>query len=232
MTVPAESKENQANEQKSNDREFNFRQQEALFNRKLEEERQSRMVLEKKLQEYQSKANVSADDEESDEPYVDRKTLDKRFKNLESSLDEKIDKKAEEKARALVAQERQSSYLKQKSDFNNIMTPEIMQKLVTKDPELAEAILEMPEGFARQKLVYQTIKAMKLDQAEEKKQTIQEKVDANRRSPYYQPSGVGSAPYAGGGDFSPSGQKNAYAKLQELKNKLRLWDIKIPLARR
>lgn len=223
MTVTAESKENQAQEQKQDNREFNFRQQEQLFNRKLEEERQARMVLEKKIHDYESKRPASNDDEDdTDEPYVDKKALDKKLKKWEASLDEKIDRKAEEKARSLVAQERQSAYLKSKQDFNNVMTPEMMQKLVTKDPELAETILEMPEGFARQKLVYQTIKAMKLDQAEVKQPTIQEKVDANRRSPYYQPSGVGSAPYAGAGDFSPSGQKNAYAKLQELKNKLRL----------
>ena len=222
MTVAAESKENQVQEQKTNDREFNFRQQEQLFNRKLDEERQARVLLERRLQELQAKQPVQSDDDESDEPYVDRKALEKRFKSWESTLDERIDRKAEEKARTLVAQERQSAYLKQKQDFNNVMTPEMMNKLVTKDPELAETILEMPEGFARQKLVYQTIKAMKLDQAEEKKPTVQDKIDANRRSPYYQPSGVGSAPYAGGGDFSPSGQKNAYNKLQELKSKLRL----------
>ena len=50
----------------------------------------------------------------------------------------------------------------------------------------------------------------------------QEKIDANRKSPYYQPSGVGAAPYASAGDFSDSGQKSAYAKMQELKSRLRI----------
>jgi hypothetical protein len=80
----------------------------------------------------------------------------------------------------------------------------------------------MPEGFERQKLVYKNIKALGLHKPEEKAPSIQDKVDANRRSPYYQPSGVGSAPYAPVGDFSANGQKAAYEKMQELKSKLRI----------
>lgn len=223
MTVPANTQDNQAPEQKQDTREFNFRQQEQLFKRQLDEERQARFAAEKRAEELSAKRPVADDDDDhSDEPYVDRRTLDKKLKKWESSIDEKIDKKAEEKARLMVEQERKNSYLKSKGDFNNVMSPDMMQKLVMKDPELAEIILEMPEGFARQKLVYQTIKSLKLDQPEEKKPSIQEKVDANRRSPYYQPSGVNAPPHAATGDFSPAGQKNAYAKLQELKNKLRL----------
>jgi hypothetical protein len=224
MTVPANAQENQVQETKQDTREFNFRQQEQLFKRQLEEERQARLAAEKALEEQKNARRhpVDDDDDTSDDPYIDRRTLDKKLKKWEANIDEKIDRKAEEKARILVEQEKRNSYLRSKGDFNNVMSPEMMQKLVTKDPELAETILEMPEGFARQKLVYQTIKAMKLDQAEEKKPSIQEKVDANKRSPYYQPSGMGSAPYAAAGDYSPAGQKNAYAKLQELKNKLRL----------
>jgi len=80
----------------------------------------------------------------------------------------------------------------------------------------------MPEGFERQKLVYKNIKALGLNMPEVKQPTIQDKIDANKRSPYYQPSGVGTAPYASVGDFSSQGQKQAYAKMQELKNKLRI----------
>lgn len=224
MTVPANTQDNQAPEQKQDTREFNFRQQEQLFKRQLEEERQARIAAEKERDEFKNAKRPASDDDDdhSDEPYIDRRTLDKKLKKWEAGIDAKIDQKAEEKARAMVEQERRNAYLKSKGDFNNVMSPEMMQKLVSKDPELAETILEMPEGFARQKLVYQTIKAMKLDQAEVKQPSIQEKVDANRRSPYYQPSGVNAPPHAATGDFSPAGQKNAYQKLMELKNKLRL----------
>ncbi len=96
------------------------------------------------------------------------------------------------------------------------------QKFADNDPELAETILQMPEGFERQKLVYKNIKALGLHKPAQKQSTIQEKIDQNRRSPYYQASGVGSAPYASQGDFSAGGQKNAYEKMLELKKNLRI----------
>ena len=117
-------------------------------------------------------------------------------------------------------EERKNQWLRQNGDFYDVM--QHAQKLYDKDPELAETILEMPEGFERQKLVYKNIKALGLHEAPRPQPSIQETIDRNRRSPYYQPSGVSSAPYANAGDFSPSGQKNAYEKMQELKNRLRI----------
>jgi len=80
----------------------------------------------------------------------------------------------------------------------------------------------MPEGFERQKLVYKNIKALGLHKAPEKQSTVQDKIDANRKSPYYQPTGVGSAPYSQVGDFSDNGHKLAYEKMQALKKQLRI----------
>jgi hypothetical protein len=114
------------------------------------------------------------------------------------------------------------SYLKQNVDFDQIMSPEVIERFANKHPDMAEAILKMPDGFERQKLVYSAIKTTGSHLKEQPKSGIQETVDKNRRNPYYSPSGVGTAPYASAGDFSPSGQKNAYEKLQQLKNNLRL----------
>jgi hypothetical protein len=80
----------------------------------------------------------------------------------------------------------------------------------------------MPEGFERQRLVYENIKALGVDKPISKEPSVQEKIEANRKSPYYQPSGVGAAPYASQSDFSAGGQKQAYEKMQELKNRLRI----------
>jgi hypothetical protein len=80
----------------------------------------------------------------------------------------------------------------------------------------------MPEGFERKKLVYQNIKELGINKPEQKQPSIQDKIDANRKSPYYQPSGVGTAPYAQVGDFSEAGQKNAFAKMRELQKQMRL----------
>jgi len=96
------------------------------------------------------------------------------------------------------------------------------EKIKTKSPALAKSILAMPDTFDRQKLVYQTVKELGLDRPEQKKESIQDKVDANRRGPSYQPSQVGTSPYVVGGDFSATGMKQAYDKMQQLKANLRI----------
>ncbi len=117
-------------------------------------------------------------------------------------------------------EERKQNWMKANPDFYEVL--QHADKFAQKDPELAESILEMPEGFERQKLVYKNIKALGIHKPEIKSPSIQEKIDSNRKGPYYQPTGVGSAPYTSQGDFSSSGQKQAYEKMQELKNRLRI----------
>lgn len=119
-----------------------------------------------------------------------------------------------------IYEERQRSWLKANPDFTQVL--EHAQKLYDADPELGDTILEMPEGFERQKLVYKNIKALGLHKPAAPKETVQSKIDSNRRGAYYQPSGMGAAPYAAQSDFTPGGQKNAYEKMMELKRNLRL----------
>lgn len=207
----------QTQEQKVSDKEINFRKQEQMYQRKLAE-------MEAKMQEMQNQMRSQPqvqEDDDSDDPYVDHKKLEKKLSSFERKIEEKIDKKSEEKARSMVERERREMWIKQNPDFYEVLQNNA-EKFAQHDPELAETILQMPEGFERQKLVYKNIKALGLDKPESKKPSIQEKIDANRRSPYYQPSGVGNAPYGMAGDFTPGGQKNAYDKMQELKNRLRL----------
>ncbi len=80
----------------------------------------------------------------------------------------------------------------------------------------------MPESFERYKLVYKNIKALGLHKPSPKEPTLEEKLAANRKSPYYQPSGEASAPYQSAGNFSLDGQKQAYEKMQELKKHMRI----------
>lgn len=205
------------NDTKQNDKELNFRALEAKYRRELEQERAAREQAERKAQELSSR-KIEEDDSD-DEPYVNDKKLNRKLSDFERRMEERIEKKAEEKAYHMMQQDKQQSWLKQNSDFYDVM--QHAEKFAQKDPELAETILQMPEGFERQKLVYKTIKSMGLHQPEAKQPSIQDKIDANKRSPYYQPSGIGTSPYAAAGDFSPSGQKNAYNKMKELQNRLR-----------
>lgn len=232
MTVPTTSQENQASPaqaeaQKPNDKEYNF----AQVRKQLEQERQARMQAEEKasrLEQEQKQARKpykdDDDDEEdsSNEPYVDHKTLKKQLKKALPQIKEETKKELREEVRREFEQEKQQSYVKQNPDFTQVLTEENIQKFAEKHPSIAERMLRMPDNFDRQALLYEQIKALQLHKKEEPQQTIQKTIDNNRKSPYYQPSGVGTSPYAAVGDFSPAGQKNAYAKLQEMKAKLRI----------
>lgn len=223
MTAPAP--ESQQQEPKSNDKELNFRALEAKMqqerNARLEAERRAQDA-ERRMQENEAKMPLHSDDDNdtSDDTLVDHKRLAKTLSSFERSMDKKIEQKAEEKARMMLEKERREMWMRNNNDFYDVM--QHADKLYEKDRELAETILEMPESFERQKLVYKNIKALGLHKPTPAPAPVQEKVDANRRSPFYQPSGIGAAPYQGGGDFSPQGQKAAHAKMQELKSRLRL----------
>lgn len=220
MSIPP--KENQQ-DTKQNDKELNFRAIEAQYKKQLESEVARRSELEKNIAELQAKKSPSRDDEEDDddEPYVDRRKLDKKLAKFGEQTKQQTQTEIQKAVHQALAEERQRNWLKSNPDFYEVMGH--AEKFADMDAELAETILSMPDGFDRQKLVYKSIKALGLHKPpEEKKSSIQDKVDANRRSPYYQPSGVGSAPYNNAGDFSKGGQKNAYDKMQELKNRLRL----------
>lgn len=214
--------ENQAEQSKSNDKELNFRALEAKYQREVEKERSGRLEAEKNYQEAMSRnqPQTQEDADDESEPYVDHKKFNRKMASFEKRMEQTIDKKAEEKARSMMHADKQDSWMRNNPDFYDVM--QNAQKLYEKDQDLAETILEMPDTFERKKLVYKNIKALGLHKPDVKQPSIQEKVDANRRSPYYQPSGVGTAPYASAGDFSSSGQKNAYDQMQALKSRLRL----------
>lgn len=227
MSTETQSIESQ--DPKQEEIQNNLAKQRKMYERQLEQERLGRQQAEERANALeaanQSKNHRSNDDEDdyrSDEPYVDDKRLRRELSKFQKNIEQTIDQKAEAKASALLEQERRSNYLRENSDFNQVMNEETIERFASKHPRLAENILRMPDGFERQKLVYENIKALGVDKPEQKQPSVQEKIDANKRSPYYQPTSVGAAPYAGGGDFSSSGQKNAYTKMQELKNRLRI----------
>jgi hypothetical protein len=216
--------ENQAQPEKTNDKELNFRaleQKMQASERRAQEAEKRAHDAERRVQEEALKKQSTQDDDDDDnEPYVDHKKLKKKLDNFGEKTKQFAQSEVQKEVQKAIYQERQSNWLKQNPDFQDVM--QYAEKLAQKDPDLAESILEMPEGFERQKLVYKNIKAMGLHKPEVKASSIQEKVDSNRRGPYYQPSGVSTNPYSAGGDFTASGQKSAYEKMQELKNKLRL----------
>ena len=221
MTENQMSNQAQVPETKTNDKEINFRAMEAKHRREIEQERQARMDLEKRLQDVESRKPVDVEDDDED-PYVGHKKLEKKLANFGQKTQSEIQKSMESAKQAAKEELKQELWLENNQDFEKTLNEDNLTKLLNKHPAMADSIRRMPDGFEKQRLVYNTIKSMGIDQPEAKQSSIQDKIDANKRSPYYQPSGVGAAPYAAASDFSQSGQKNAYAKMQELKNRLRI----------
>lgn len=216
MTAPVQETQ-LAQEARPNDKEFNFRAQEAKYQRMLDERDRRIAELEQKKVAVQDDYD---DEDDSADPYVDRKKLKKELNKYGQKVKQDADSAVKTAVQQAIYEERQRSWLKSNPDFTQVL--EHAQKLYDVDPELGDTILEMPEGFERQKLVYKSIKALGLHKPAAPKESIQTKIDANRRGAYYQPSGMGAAPYAAQGDFSQGGQKNAYEKMMELKRNLRL----------
>ncbi len=216
MTANTQDSQPNVSEQQNN-KELNFRMLEAKYEKQLAQERAARLEAERIVQE-RSRSQVEEDDDS--EPYVDHKKLDKKLSKFGQNQQSEINKAMEQAKFSAKEELKQEMWLENNPDFYDVLNH--AEKFAQKEPKLAETILRMPEGFERQKLVYQNIKAFGLDKPEQKQPSIQEKIDSNRKSPYYQPSNVGAAPYASVGDFSTGGQKQAYDKMQELKNRLRI----------
>lgn len=217
MTVVANDGQEQI--QKNNTKEDNLVLMRQKYERELSQERARREEVERQLQE-RSKASLQDDDDDDSEPYIDRKRLKKESQKLTQQIKQETQSDIQRAVYTALQEERKTNWLKQNSDFQDVM--QHADKLYEKDTELAETILQMPEGWERQKLVYKSIKNMGLHKAPERESTIQEKIDANRRSPYYQKPEMGTAPYAQVGSFTPTGIKQSYDKMQELKARLRL----------
>jgi hypothetical protein len=205
-------------EQKQDQKEHNFRALEAKYQRQLEQERSIRLETEKRLQELSQPKHH--DDDDDDEPYVDKKRLRREQEKFGDKIKQETQTEIQRAVQHALREKEKEDWINQNPDFFDTLNH--ADKLTIQHPELAKAILKLPDNFERQQLVYQNIKNLGLHKEKTKESSIQDKIDANRRSPYYQGGGVGSPAYASSSDFSPSGQKNAYDKMQELKLRLRL----------
>ena len=201
-------------------KELNFRALEKKYQVQLEQERAGRLEAERIANETRAKYMSHEEDDTESEPYVDHKRLKKSQERFGQQLKQETQTEINKAVQQALYEERNRNWLSRNSDFEETMKH--AQKLYELDQELADTILEMPNNFERQKLVYKNIKALGLDKPQVKQPSIQDKVDANRKSPYYQPTGVGTAPYSSQSDFSDSGQKNAYDKMKDLQKRLRI----------
>ncbi len=216
MTAPTNT--SQATPAPDNTKELNFRRLEERYERQLAQERAEKERLAQELAQRQKPVEV--DDDNDDEPYVDKKKLDKKLVKFGERTKAETQTEIQKAVQTAIQAERQQNWLKSNPDFHDVL--QHAETFAANDPELAETILAMPEGFERQKLVYKSIKALGLHQPKAPPPTIQDTINANAKGRYYQPSGTATSPYSAQGDFSPEGQKQAFEKMQALKSKLRL----------
>ncbi len=222
MTAPTVQNQEQKEPQKTSDKEFNFRQLEARYEKQFQEERAARLEAERIASEYRSlKSKADEEEEEDSEPYVDHKNLNKKLNKHEQKVKKETQSDIQKAIYQTKEEVKRELWLEQHSDFYDTLN-KYADKFAERSPKLARSILALPDSFERQQLVYENIKELGIDRPEVKEPSVQEKIDANKRSPYYQPTSVGSAPYSAQSDFSKSGQKTAYEKMQELKNRVRI----------
>lgn len=212
------SSQSAAPEATQTNKDLNF----AMLRKQLEKEQAARMEAEERASRLE-RATQTRDDDSDDEPYVDHKKLEKKLSNFQAKLEQDFEKKAEMKAREILTKERQEEFLHRNPNFEEVLSnTQILDRFYKEHKDLADSILKMPESFERQKLVYQNIKALHLDMPRVAEPSVHEKMEKNRKSPYYIPSGPGSSPYASVADYSPTGQQQSYQKMKELQKNMRL----------
>lgn len=205
-----------------NDKELNFRALEQKYQRQLDQERNARMEAERQAQDMQARMASPQDDDDEDEPepYVNKKKLRKEQEKFGRQIKQETQTEIQKAVHTAIQKERTENWLRQNPDFEDVL--QHAEKFYQHDQELAESILTMPNTFERQKIVYKNIKALGLHKDKPKESSVQDKIDANRKGPFYQPSNVATSPYSQQADFSKQGQKEGYERMQQLKARLRL----------
>ena len=204
-------------DQKQSDKELNFRQLEAKYQRQLDQERSARIEAERIAQEAtQKKQIVQDDDDNDDEPYVDKKKLEKKLARFGEQTKQQTKSEIQVAVQQAIQEERKQNWMNQILIFTMFFN---MQRNLLKEIPILQNLFLICQIHLKGKSLF--IKTLRLLVYINQKQNnhLFRKIDANKRSPYYQPTGTGTAPYASQGDFSPQGQKQAYEKMKELKSK-------------
>lgn len=225
VNVEAANPQAPATDQKPSDKEINLRrlaQAKEKAEMELEKERAEKAEILQRLQHLESSNTSSLDDDLDDDGYVEARKLKKTISRLKNELKQDFKQEVQSEARRLLEEEKQKDFhfrvKAEMPDFEKVVTDESANAFADKFPEWANAILSEPDNYKKRKLTYEAIKGLDLHQKPQK--SIQEKVTANQKNPYYYPSSIGS----GGnsvGDFSDTGKKSAYEAMKALQKGFR-----------
>jgi hypothetical protein len=206
----------------------NFRRLEAARDAEKEARIRAEMeaeFLKKRLDEIANSTNqVEADPLDSVEDYVDAQTIRAKFDKERKALREeasrlakeaiKEEKLAEEKKKREEEQKNSTPKLRsQFNDYDEVMNEENILRLEQDNPTFLNAVLEIQDEYKRKYATYDYLK--KAGYVAPKEPSIKEKVEENRRNPYYFEPGSGT-PIAVDFDVkSPQARQQAYEKLKQ-----------------
>lgn len=212
-----ETLQQEAVQEKENSKEYNFRQLEAKYEQQLAQERAEREAIQRRLEELAQMQQQEPEEEEEEDVYVDKKRLKKSLEKFGESTKKMTQKQIQESIQLALREEKKNLWLNEHTDFADVLKH--ADKFAQEHPQLADSILQMPDQFERQKLAYMQIKTLGYDKPAVPQKSPQDIINENRKTPYYQPTSMPSAPFETKGDFSPHGQKQAYEYMQKLKQR-------------
>ena len=99
---------------KVDNKELNFRKQEQMYQKIVDEERRARLEAERKLQQMVA---GSQDDDVSDEPYVDEKRLNKKLTKFGAQTKQETENIVKTAVEDALYEERKKNWLKNNTDF-------------------------------------------------------------------------------------------------------------------
>ena len=214
----------------SSDKELNFRRLEEARNHDREErirvETQNQMLQNELNQIKEYMKPKEADPFDDIEEYIDpelKKRLEAKFSNFASSVERKAAETAKNTYQEIQNKKKEAddknfmSKLQDKyNDFDEVMSEQNIFEIGKQKPAFLKAILKVPSEFEKREDLYLEIKNSKA--AGVKTPTVQDRVQANQKNPYFIPSG--SAPTSNAIDFdlnAPGAREAAYQKLKAAK---------------
>lgn len=208
---------NQTSDQKSNDKEINFARLRQDRDRAVEAYNSLKNELDSLKSQIQS-SQVSQNDDSDDsvnDIYEEVKKLKRDLRETKKAAQQEAKKLFDEERKSLAKYKLKTDY----PDFESVVTPEIADKLVEKNPRLAEMLARIPEE-ERLPLLYETVKLSGIHKKPEPAAPqIQDQINKNMRNPYYMPAAVGHGS-SSASDFSPTGQKSAYEQMKQLMSRI------------
>lgn len=205
------------------DKELNFRRLEGLREQDRERAIRAEMettMLKRELESIKTMLQPAEKDPlDQLDDYSDPDKVRTAFKSSWANKEARLKKEAEEFADRRIEQklkERdEANYLgrlkSEYRDYDDVMTDETVAKLTESNPQFVQAVMQIPDEYARRKVVYELLKREK-PKGEEP--SIKSKVEENAKNPFYIAPGTGT-PAAVDYDLNtPSSKAAAYAKLK------------------